>query len=157
MKPIRLVGAGVLMLAGAVGGSVVHASDMIGVYGRVDKVVMEPNDQAPQRIQVWGVFAMASPENGNDYLPPARGYLYYTLPSSAQLALKEWADLKAVAGTGQIVAFGTRFHSSPRRVRLRNAEERPESPDAYAMDIGLRKITGRTDYAPVRAITDFKP
>jgi hypothetical protein len=154
MKLTRFVGAVVLALAGAVA---VHASDMIGVYGRVDKVVMEPNDQAPQRIQVWGVFAMASPENGNDYLPPARGYLYYTLPSNAQLALKEWADLKAVAGTGQIVAFGTRYNTTRRRVRLRNADEPPDSPDAYAMDIGLRKITGRTDYAPVRAITDFKP
>ena len=144
----------IVMLMSAVA---VQASDMIGVYGRVDKVVMEPNDQAPQRIQVWGVFAMASPDNGNDYLPPSRGYLYYTLPSNAQLALKEWADLKAVAGTGQIVAFGTRYNTTRRRVRLRKADEPPDSPDAYAMDIGLRKITGRTDYAPVRAVLDFKP
>jgi len=156
MKSIRLVGATLLTLAGVVASGVVHASDMVGVYGRVDKVVMEPHDQAPQRIQVWGVFALASPDNGNDYLPAARGYLYYTLPSNAGMALKEWNDLKAVAGTGQIVAFGSRWSTSIKRARLRKPDERPESPDEYWMNVGLHKIT-RTDYAPVRAIIDFKP
>jgi hypothetical protein len=134
-----------------------HASDMIGVYGRIDKVVMEPSDQAPQRIQVWGVFALADPKDPNAYFAPERGYLYYTLPANAKLALNEWNDLGRIAGTGQIVGFGTRWSSTPTRVRIRTADERPEAPDPYTMDIGLRKINGRTEYQPIRAILDFKP
>jgi hypothetical protein len=156
MKPTRFTAAILVALTGAIAGTVLQASDRTGIYARIDKVVMEPNEQAPQRIQVWGVFALAEPKDPNDYRPPARGYLYYTLPSNAALALKEWADLKSVAGTNQIVAFGTRWSNSPTRVRVRKADERPESPDAYAMDIGLRKIN-RTDYAPVRSVIEFKP
>ncbi|HEV8345429.1 MAG TPA: hypothetical protein VGQ16_02580 [Vicinamibacterales bacterium] len=164
MKPTRFTAVMLVALAGAIAGTVLQASDRTGIYARVDKVVMEPNEQAPQRIQVWGVFALAEPKDPNDYRPAARGYLYYTLPpalsraegSNAALALKEWADLKSVAGTNQIVAFGTRWSNSPTRVRVRKADERPESPDAYAMDIGLRKIN-RTDYAPVRSVIEFKP
>ena len=151
MKSMRLLAATTLVLAGLV---VVHASDPIGVYGRVDKVLMEPTDQAPQRVQVWGVFSIAVPTNPNDYQAPARGYLYFTLPSNSQLAIKEWADLKAVAGTGQIVAFGTRWEQ---RTRLRKPDERPEAPDTYAMNFGVRKVNGRTDYSPIRALMDFKP
>lgn len=154
MRPIRFVAAAILALSGAV---LLHASDMIGVYARVDKVVLEPSDKAPQRIQVWGVFALADPADRDRYFAPARGYLYYTLPANAELALKEWRDLQSVAATNQIVAFGTRWSASLNRVRVRKADERPGSPDAYAMDIGLRKIIGRTDYAPVRAIIDFQP
>lgn len=163
MKPTRFAAAMFAALTGAALGTVLQASDRTGIYARIDKVVMEPNEQAPQRIQVWGVFALAEPKDPNDYLPAARGYLYYTLPpglsradgSSAALALREWADLKSVAGTNQIVAFGARWSKSPTRVRVRKADERPESPDAYAMDIGLRTIT-RTDYAPVRSVIEFK-
>ena len=155
MKPTRFAAAMFAALTGAALGTVLQASDRTGIYARIDKVVMEPNEQAPQRIQVWGVFALAEPKDPNDYLPAARGYLYYTLPSNGQLALREWADLKSVAGTNQIVAFGARWSKSPTRVRVRKADERPESPDAYAMDIGLRTIT-RTDYAPVRSVIEFK-
>ncbi|HWN99480.1 MAG TPA: hypothetical protein VNS63_09445, partial [Blastocatellia bacterium] len=35
-------------------------SDWTGVYARVDKVVFEPNAGAPERIQIWGAFALAS-------------------------------------------------------------------------------------------------
>ena len=156
MKPIRFAAAMFAALAGTAPGTVLHASDRTGIYARIDKVVMEPNEQAPQRIQVWGVFALAEPKDPNDYRPPARGYLYYALGPNAALALREWADLKSVAGTNQIVAFGARWPSSPASVRVRKADERPESPDAYVMDIGLRKIN-RTEYAPVRSVVEFKP
>ena len=139
-----------LMIATAV-----HASDRVGVYARVDKVVLEPNEQAPERVQVWGVFAIADPRDPNAYRQPARGYLYYTLPQNAASARKEWADLASVAGSGQIVAFGSRWSNRPSEVRVRKADERPESPDAYTIDIGVRKIDARSGYAPVRSVADF--
>ena len=154
MKPTCWAAAAILATVGA---AVVHASDMIGVYARVDKVVMEPAEEAAQRIQVWGVFALADPQDPNAYRAPVRGYLYYTLPSNAGLARREWADLKSVAGTGQIVAFGTRWSQSRAQPRVRKGDEPPAKPDEYTMDIGLRKINGRTDYAPVRSVIEFKP
>src|SRR6185295_11515371 len=74
-----------------------YASDPVGVYARVDRVVLEPNSDAPQTIQVWGVFAMARPGDPNEYLPPARGYLYFSLPGDARAARAEWSDLSQVA------------------------------------------------------------
>jgi hypothetical protein len=154
MKPTCWTAAAILAIAGA---TVAHASDMIGVYARVERVVLEPSEGPAQRIQVWGVFALADPKDANAYHAPARGYLYYTLPSSAGLARREWADLQSVAGTGQIVAFGSRYHSrGSARPHVRNADEKPDKPDEYTMDIGLQKVNGRHDYAPVRSIAEFK-
>jgi hypothetical protein len=133
-------------------GVVVHASDPVGVYARIDKVVMEPDERAPQRIQVWGVFAIADPRNGNDYLPARRGYLHFSAPADPTLALREWSDLKSVAGTSQIVAFGSRWRPLP---KLREAGEPPAPPDPYAVNIGVMKIHGRTGYAPVRSVLEF--
>ena len=146
-----------VMIALLAAGTVAHASDRIGVYARVDKVVLEPNEQSPQRVQVWGVFAIADSGDPNAYRPAARGYLYYTLPPSAALALREWADLQSVAGTNQIVAFGSRWSKTRTETRVRKADEPPASPDVYTTDIGMRKIDAHTGYAPVRSIVDFKP
>jgi hypothetical protein len=134
--------------------SVVHASDRTGVYARIDKVVMEPDDRAPQRIQIWGVFSMADVRNPFDYLPAHAGYLYFSLPGNTTLALREWTDLRAVAGTSQIVAFGSRWQPQP---TLRAQGEAPQAPDPYPLNVGVMKINGRTDYAPVQALMAFKP
>lgn len=56
--------------------------------------MLEPAADAPQRAQVWGVFATAKPDDRNDYLPPARGYLTFALAANPQAAQKEWADLQ---------------------------------------------------------------
>ena len=114
------------------------ASDPVGVYGIVEKVVFEPNDNAPQRIQVWGAFAVAQKTNPNDYQPAQRGYLYYTLtPGKESICLTEWKDLKAVAGTGQPVAFGVRWTAKD---RLRKSTEKAESPDVYTLGSGVVKL-----------------
>src|SRR3979490_178032 len=125
MKPAGLIPT--VLLASLVCGTLAYASDPTAVYARVDKVVLEPNADAPQAIQVWGVFAMAKPNDRNDYLPPARGYLYLTVTGANQAAARaEWADLNQGAGTGQIVSFGSRFQF---KARLRPSDERPSNPD----------------------------
>jgi hypothetical protein len=131
-----------------------RASDPTAVYARVDRVVLEPNPDAPDTIQIWGVFSVAQPNNRNDYQPAARGYLYFALPESKDVARREWSDLKSVAGTGEIVAFGSRFGGT---ARLRQPADKPASPDTYAINMGVTKVQGRTDYAPIRALIDFKP
>jgi hypothetical protein len=123
-------------------------SDAIGIFARVDKVVFEPNAEAPERIQIWGAFALAGRENGNVYRAPQRGYLYYSLkPGKEEVCRKEWADLKAVAGTDQIIGFGMRYQP----VHLRKAEDKPADPDVYPVGYGMAKMSDRgSDYPPIR-------
>jgi len=144
---------GRMLLAFTVCATTALASDPTAVYTRVDRVVLEPNGDAPKTVQIWGVFAMAKPDDRNDYLPPARGYLYLTLPADSRAARAEWSDLAQVAGTRQIVAFGSRYDL---KARLRRPDERPADPDRYSLNFGLTKVRGRTDYAPVRALAAFK-
>jgi len=137
---------------------VAHASDIIGVYGLISKVTLEPNAEHPQRIQISGVFAMSKPKPeffGDDYLPPQRGYLYFTLPADrSELALKEWADLKALAGAGKVVAFGGRDQF--RMLRVRPSTEKLSSPDPYRLEVGAIRVRTDTDYAPVKSLMQFK-
>ena len=92
--------------------AVLVASGPIGVYGIVEKVVLEPSASAPERIQVWGAFAYADIGGGPVAFSAAkRGYMYFRMPADASPAAletikKEWADLQSVAGTGQAIAFG---------------------------------------------------
>ena len=145
MLSTRLLLRSVLVLAGGL--PVIYASDFTGVYAKIDRVVIE-NGTA----QIWGVFAAAKPNDRNDYLPPVRGYVYFTPGSNQQLALNEWNDLKEVAGKNEVVAFGTR----PFTARIRKSGEKAEDPDTYTVNTGVTRVRGRTDYAPVRSLLDFK-
>src|SRR4029450_6962926 len=61
-----------------------RASDPTGIYGFVDRVVFEPSDATPERIQVWGGFALAKrTETRLDYHHPARCYPYFQLRARA--------------------------------------------------------------------------
>ena len=90
------------------------ASGPAGIYALIDKVVLEPNAQSFERVQIWGAFAFFYRRSdrvlrSDGALPPHRGYLYFKLPgneATRKAARAEWMDLKAVAGTGQVVAFG---------------------------------------------------
>lgn len=123
---IPFVSSCVLLLAAAVA----RASGTLGVYGIVERVVFEPSASAPERVRVYGAFALyasaraaraGTPDGGPAISSAAaaatsasamsgseRGYLYFTLPfpeTSHAAARREWADLAAVAGTGEPVAF----------------------------------------------------
>lgn len=153
MKSVHLFGK--LLAACAAFVALAHASDFTGVYARIDKVVLEPNGDSPERIQVWGVFSLADPGHPNEYSAPARGYLYFKVDrnlQAAQAARNEWNDLKQVAGTREIVAFGMRGN----RPQIRKADAKPESPEAYPINMGVHKPGNRTDYAPVRALLEYK-
>jgi hypothetical protein len=134
----------------------VHASDPVAVYARIDRVVFGPDAQSPTTIQIFGVFSLATPNDRNEYQSPARGYLYFTLPPEDAVARREWNDLKEVAGTTQIVAFGTRYSSSSAALRVRPLNAKLETPDTYTTGFGVRKVNGNTDYPPVRRLADFR-
>src|SRR5262245_34596149 len=89
------------------------ASGPVGIYAAIEKVIFEPNEQTAERIQIWGAFSFIDGgiNAGRGASPPQRGYLYLSVPQGSspterEAIKKEWADLKAVAGTDQVVAFG---------------------------------------------------
>jgi hypothetical protein len=136
-----------LVAASAVAG--LDASDRIGVYGVLDKVVFEPPSGAPDRVQLWGAFAVAKRGDANDYDPVQRGYLYFALGDSRDLARREWNDLKRLADGKNIVAFSSRFGQS---VRLRSGQEKPQAPDAYVVGLGVQTMRPDSSYAPVHEL-----
>jgi hypothetical protein len=111
-----VITAALAMLAFA---PLVMASGPVGIYGIVDKMVFEPDEKTPERVQVWGAFMYVdggSSGGGLDVSRAARGYLYFTLPrpdvrgatpQDVPNARREWADMKRIAGTNQAIGFGT--------------------------------------------------
>ena len=144
--PVMLLAA-VFVLAG----TSVRASDPIGVFAKIDKVVLEPNDTAPERIQLWGSFCLADEKDRDNYLAPQKGYLYYKLPAEkSEAARKEWNDLKATAGSGDVIGFGSRFAA---KAKVRSANDKPENADVYPVAFGLVKSSQRnSSYAPIKAL-----
>lgn len=166
MKPLKaLLPVGIVLLLSLQ----LAGSGTAAIYALVSKVVLEPNGRAPERIQIWGAFSLAS---SGATLTPQRGYLYFDLPNDEKqrkASLQEWADLKAVAGTGQVVAFGeivfmgnfedelisrqqsgdtkapflTPYHReghySSRNI-LRLESIKPTDPDNYPLGIGVTKL-----------------
>jgi hypothetical protein len=142
--------ASVLLAIGVWGpGSAAITSDPVGVYAVVEKVVFEPSESAPERVQVWGAFALSDQRNTDDYQAPQKGYLYYSCPANqARTCANEWADLKSVAGTGTGVGFGGRFISGG---RVRPASEPPASPEAYPIKMGVVRMTDNTYHGGIVA------
>jgi hypothetical protein len=126
------------------------ASDPIGVYALIDRVTLEPPAATgpAERVQVQGAFALARRVGiGDVYDPPVTGYLYYSLPPGEEtLARIEWNDLASVAGTGQIVAFGSRYMPSG---SVRSGCETPGAPDVYPIAMGVTRVGAKTDYPPI--------
>jgi hypothetical protein len=126
-----------------------YASDRTGVYGVIDKVVFEPSADKPERVQLWGSFAVATRNDNDAYDEVRRGYLYFTAADSKELARREWNDLKALAGSKRIAAFGSRFGQS---VHVRTESEKPQTPDTYVLGIGVQAVRADRDYPPIKAL-----
>ena len=146
---MRLSTIGGVIVLGALAMTAVtlRASDSVGVYAVIEKVVLEPSDAAPQRIQLWGAFALSDQKSGSAYGPAQRGYLYYACPSGQEsVCRKEWEDLKSVAGKNTGVGFGARYRDAG---RIRKADEKPTSPDVYPIQMGIVRLSAGHDSLPV--------
>jgi hypothetical protein len=94
------------------------ASGPLSLYGIVEKVAFEPNEENAERIQVWGAFMYVNTGmiGGGATTAAKKGYMYFQLPvivpgggateARRTNARREWNDLKSVAGTGQAIGFG---------------------------------------------------
>jgi hypothetical protein len=151
----------------------VSASGPAGIYAVIDKVVFEPNEQSPERIQLWGVFAFVSGsiKAGTIFedAPAQRGYLYFNMPADYTAAQKEtvkkeWADLKSVAGTPQAVAFGDLFYirafsdvndgnvyasGSGVGIRVRSDTPSASALAPYSINIGIVKLPATGNHETV--------
>jgi hypothetical protein len=155
--------------------SPVAASGPAGVFAIVEKVVFEPDAAAPQRIQIWGAFTFTEGQLGEPIFigRAQRGYLYFELPTSqpgvdASTAIAnvraEWTDLKAMAGSGQAIAFGqwqgVVTQSGPPgvyikpgiyrpevSVRIRPKSEPPSAPNPYQTNTGIVKLSDQGPFA----------
>jgi hypothetical protein len=122
----------------------------IGIYGIVDKVVFEPDEGSPERIQIWGLFVVPIPISSGLYKAPQRGVLYFSIPPDRkEIARKEWIELKRLAGSGQILGFTEYWVANPS-----DPQGNPHTslvvhvhksgplglPDAYPLGIGVLRI-----------------
>ena len=130
------------------------ASSPFGIYAIVDKVVFEPSESAPERIQIWGVFVVPVPSPSR-HGAPGRGFLYYRMaPGREETTRKEWADLKTVAGTGQAVAFAQYWVPNPNdpngnphralEVRVYKSGD-VASQDVYPLGLGIGIVKMRSE------------
>jgi hypothetical protein len=118
---ILALGGALMIAVGARG------SDPVGIYALINKVVLEPKEGTPQRIQVWGVFVLAS-QRGNHHTSPMRGYMdFKAVPGKEDVCRREWADLKTIAGTDTVVAFGN-SNAATGAVRKPQPESKPADP-----------------------------
>lgn len=162
-----------LALAVVLSPLVLRASGPIGVYAVIDKVIFEPNDQSPTRVQVWGAFAYVDGGTGGTTISEIqRGYMYFGTDGPAPAAvLNEWRDLKTVAGTGQAVGFGRWLYSGPfgslkpnappenlphifggssmTDMRIRPASETPGKPAFYETNSGVVKLQDFGSHADI--------
>lgn len=179
MKAAKLLLIALILMIGVME---LAASGNVSIYAMIEKVVLEPNDQVPERIQIWGAFTLADGGNSAATLTPQRGYLYFSLPPFArnypdvQAALKEWSDLKSVAGTGQAVAFGSLSYigafsdelisrpagmppyllvpgrgqpSQSKNIVRPGSDIAPSAPDPYVGNIGVTKLAATGNLAAV--------
>ena len=128
----------------------VKASDPVGIYAIVERVVFEPSESAPKSVQIWGVFTPSIEPPRPTYTPEQaygdvqRGYVYVTCaPGKASMCAAEWSDLKSVAGKTEVVGFGTRWGA---KLRVRPALETAASPDVYESNVGIVKIGKYGEY-----------
>lgn len=167
----------------------IAASGGLAFYGIIERVVFEPAEANAERIQLWGAFAYVDPEaprreGGASVSNAARGYLYFRVRSNipgftterqVETNRREWMDMKAVAGTGQAIGFGswgyigafgqidpTRastglpflYENKPQGgeradLRVRPATETPANPATYQTETGLVKLSETGSHAAV--------
>jgi hypothetical protein len=102
------------------------------VYVVVDKVVLEPSADAPERIRIEGSFVRLENDRDYKYGKPVEGYVYLSIdPRKEKECRAEWAKWQKAAGTGKVVAVGSCHEAgSLLTVKIRKPDEKADKPDA---------------------------
>jgi hypothetical protein len=118
----------------------------------VDKIVLEPNDEAPTRIQIWGTFILLDGSR-TMYGAPQRGYLYYAaVPGKEEECRKEWANLRKLAAEDRIVAYG--ICGTPKvDGHLRKPAQKPQAPVVFPLcENGFTPAEQYVDYRSLKEL-----
>lgn len=126
------------------------ASYPCGIYARIDKVELGPDETKPQWIKIHGDFILV--KTSGRLSEPERGFMYFSLVEGKEdLCRLEWADLKAMAKPGAFdkncVAFGS-AHTEREDKLARDGENSPNvhkgGPDSaaipYPLNHGLSRL-----------------
>jgi hypothetical protein len=152
MKIKRSLLGAALFSAAMFGAGTAQASDPVGVYAYVNKVVLEPSEGKPERVQIWGGFALAE-GRGDTYAKAKAGYMYFTAkPGEEEICRKEWNDLKSMAGKDEYVAFGARYKP---RGTVHSPDAKADKPDVYPTGFGLTKVK-KHDYGPIKDLSELR-
>jgi hypothetical protein len=131
------------------------ASYPCGIYARIDKVELGPDEAKPQWIKIHGDFILV--KTSGRLSEPERGFMYFSLVEGKEdLCRLEWADLKALARPGAFdrncVAFGSahterddrlaREANSPNVHRSGSGRDGPAIP--YPLNQGLSRLRTST-------------
>ena len=131
----------VLVLSSLAPFSSARGSDPIGIYAVVERVAFEPSKAAPERVRIWGVFAIAAKRGGEEYQSARRGQLYFRLPEKKRdEALIEWRDLEKSAGSGEPVGLGNRYEQIKMDLHVHKSEETKVEPAEYPMGFGMTRM-----------------
>jgi hypothetical protein len=123
------------LVAALVFAAVARAGGPPPMYVLVEKVVLEPDEQKPERVQLWGCFTRISKSSG--YTAPVYGWMYL---SGGDECRQQWLQLSKDAGSGKVLAIGHCFQAQQGlALPIRKPEEHPDKPDgAYPLaEIGL--------------------
>lgn len=107
----------------------------VGVYALIDQVAFDQNDHLTTTVRISGIFVVPKQMSSGEYQAPQRGYLYFRIPpGNEQSAKNELSQLKAFAGTGQVVGFGLYWAPNPND---------PSGNPHHSLDVRVR-ATGDT-------------
>lgn len=140
----------------------VSASDHTGIYAVIEEVTITGAGTVDETVRMRGVFSLAT--GRNEYKPPIYGDMLFRLKKGdEEICRKEWADLKRMAGTGQVVAFSGRYLRRTRdyaelgRV-YKPGQEPAKSGEAltpYSSNIGVQKVRISMNYLAHRRVACF--
>ena len=131
------------------------ASYPCGIYARIDKVELGPDESKPQWIKIHGDFILV--KTSARLSAPERGFMYFSLVEGKDdLCRLEWADLKALAKPGafdqNVVAFGSAHaEQDDKLARDGNSPNvhkggSDAKPNPYPLNQGLSRLrTSRTE------------
>lgn len=136
--------------------SVVAKGEGAGIYAIVDQVTFEPEGDSPNFVRISGVFVVPPLPIGSyrscklvGYMCPRRGYLYFRItPGTEAATRRDWSELRAVAGSGKVVAFGEYWVPNPDDPQGNphhslevtvHAEGDSATPEVYPISVGVMK------------------
>ena len=102
------------------------------MYVVVDKVVLEPSADAPERIRIEGCFVRLEDNREYRYGKPVEGFVYLSLDKGKEKETRaEWEKWQKAAGTGKAVAVGSCGEAgSFLTAKIHKPGERADKPDA---------------------------